>query len=378
MYPLKIRKYCANALLLAICVVSGCKVDDRYDLNNLDTESTILKGMEFPVGDLRRITLDQLFNLKENQYFSTDANGDYRIHVPFDTYSFDVDLPLDLDLLPESGKSFEFGDLPAFLDDENLEVEFSGLEVSLGIDSQLPVAATVSTGVDLLKSGSVTHHYAVNSLTIAPGKNSFVFNQSGTGSSQGVEYQELPDIEKLFSPVPDKLIVNDFQVDIPESGQTGTFPVSCTITADSPIAFSALSACTISIPVDNAEVNLDQIGLKKAVISMDAYNSVPLSFSLKATALDGNGGRLEGISAQTDVPIAAGTVDSPAHTPLKVTLTAEDLQKDLWIEFSHDDVFELYVNGTKGEKAAEASIVPFHTVIGNHYGEYFHHVKKGF
>ena len=28
-----------------------------------------------------------------------------------------------------------------------------------------------------------------------------------------------------------------------------------------------------------------------------------------------------------------------------VSLTAEDLQKDLWIQFSHDDVFELYING---------------------------------
>ena len=28
-----------------------------------------------------------------------------------------------------------------------------------------------------------------------------------------------------------------------------------------------------------------------------------------------------------------------------VNLTVEDLQKDLWIQFSHDDVFELYVNG---------------------------------
>ena len=326
MYLLKLRNHCANALLLAICVLSGCKVDDRYDLNNLDTESTVLKGMEFPIGDLRRITLDQLFDLKENQYFSTDAHGDYRIHVPFETFSFNVGLPLDKDLLPDSGKGFEFGELPAFLDDENLKVEFSGMEISLGIDSQLPVAATVSTGVDLLKSGSVTHHYAVNSLNIVPGKNTFVFNETGKGDVQNVDYQALPDIEKLFSPVPDKLIIHDFQVNIPESGQTGSFPVSCTITADSPIAFSALSACTITIPVDNAELNLDQIGLKKAVISMDAYNSVPLSFSLKATALDGNGGRLEGISAQTDVPIAAGTVDSPAHTPLKVTLMAEDLR----------------------------------------------------
>lgn len=326
MYPLKPRFQYVTALLLATCILSGCKVDNRYDLNNLDTESTVLKGMEFPIGDLRRITLDQLFDLKENQYFSADAKGDYWIHIPFDSFSFDVNLPLDKELLPDSGQGFEFGELPAFLNDENLKVEVSGVEISLGIDSQLPVAATVSTGVDLLKSGSVTHHYEVNSLHIVPGTNTFVFNQTGNGSVQGVEYQALPDIEKLFSPVPDKLIINDFQVDIPESGQTGSFPVSCTITADSPIAFSAFSACTISIPVDNAEVNINQIGLKKAVISMDAYNSVPLSFSLKATALDGNGGRLEGVSAQTDVPIAAGTVDSPTHTPLKVTLTAEDLR----------------------------------------------------
>ena len=30
-----------------------------------------------------------------------------------------------------------------------------------------------------------------------------------------------------------------------------------------------------------------------------------------------------------------------------VNLTAEDLKKDLWIQFSHDDVFELYINGTR-------------------------------
>ena len=83
MYPLKPRYSCVAALLLATCVISGCQVDNRYDLNNLDSESTVLKGMQFPIGDLRRITLDQLFDLKENQYFSTDAQGDYWIHIPF-------------------------------------------------------------------------------------------------------------------------------------------------------------------------------------------------------------------------------------------------------------------------------------------------------
>ena len=30
-----------------------------------------------------------------------------------------------------------------------------------------------------------------------------------------------------------------------------------------------------------------------------------------------------------------------------VNLTTEDLKKDLWIQFSHDDIFELYINGTR-------------------------------
>ena len=39
--------------------------------------------------------------------------------------------------------------------------------------------------------------------------------------------------------------------------------------------------------------------------------------------------------------------NSDIYVRRKVTLTADDLQKDLWIQFSHDDVFDLYINGTK-------------------------------
>ena len=39
--------------------------------------------------------------------------------------------------------------------------------------------------------------------------------------------------------------------------------------------------------------------------------------------------------------------NSDIYVRRTVTLTADDLKKDLWIQFSHDDVFELYVNGTQ-------------------------------
>lgn len=36
-----------------------------------------------------------------------------------------------------------------------------------------------------------------------------------------------------------------------------------------------------------------------------------------------------------------------------VSLTAADLEKDLWVKFSHDDVFELYINGTRVASTGE-------------------------
>ena len=40
-----------------------------------------------------------------------------------------------------------------------------------------------------------------------------------------------------------------------------------------------------------------------------------------------------------------------------ITLTEEDLQRDLWVQFSHDDVFELYLNGTRVVSTGETWIL---------------------
>lgn len=39
--------------------------------------------------------------------------------------------------------------------------------------------------------------------------------------------------------------------------------------------------------------------------------------------------------------------NSDIYVRRTVTLTADDLKQDLWLQFSHDDVFELFVNGTR-------------------------------
>ncbi len=39
--------------------------------------------------------------------------------------------------------------------------------------------------------------------------------------------------------------------------------------------------------------------------------------------------------------------NSDIYVRRTITLTSEDLEKDLWVKFSHDDVFELYINGVQ-------------------------------
>ena len=316
----------------AVCVMaSACKVDTSYDFTQLDTENTLFKGFTIPVGNVRRLTLDELFNIQESEYFVTVANGDYYIHVPFDAFDFDVPVPISSDLIPGSGTAYDFVGLPSFMDDQDnvVQVALSGVEVAITVDSSVPGTATIGTGVDLSRSGSVTRQYQVDNLQIPFGKTTFVFSEAGSGSRNDVVYKKLPQLDSFFSPVPDMLTINDFRVELPSNAPTGLYPVTCQVTVDSPVAFSADSRCDLTLPLENASVNMSKVGLKKAVLTMDVYNSVPLEFSLSAVALDADGNQIPGISARTDVPVAAGKTDSPVFTPLTITLTTEgDLRFD--------------------------------------------------
>lgn len=67
-----------------------------------------------------------------------------------------------------------------------------------------------------------------------------------------------------------------------------------------------------------------------------------------------NDGEWETQKAAWGTPNEYGNVSEPwtaensdIYIRRTVNLTADDLSKDLWVKFSHDDIFELYINGTK-------------------------------
>ena len=323
------RIYIAGLLTAATLIVAaGCKVDNRYDLEKLDTESTIGKGATISVGSVSPVYLRDFLKL-DGEYIITDENGDYRVRFDTDSFPFSVIAP------PAAGQdlSYEFeplqydmADLSEMFSDagQGLVAELPELEVGLHVDSGVPAVFSFDAVLETAKGGKALRQYSLDKLSVSYGKSDYILNLTGKGARNDVIYKQIRDIDKILNPIPDALKINDLtvfmdqeQLALLEPGKE--YDVTGYASVDTPLSFTAESRLDLSLPLD---AKLDKgIGIKKAVLKMDVTNSIPLAFSAEVRALDGNGDVIQDVSAKTDVPIAAGTIDAPAKTEVTVTLT---------------------------------------------------------
>ena len=311
-------------------ITSGCKVDDRYDLNNIDAEATVLKGATFPVGNLKPAYLRDFLKL-DGEYIVTDEDGDYHVRFNTDSFPFNVTSPhvsgqdLTYDFEPFT---YEMVDLSGMLSDsaQNLVAELSELEIALLVDSSVPAVFSFDATMETAKGSEILHRYVLDNLSVGYGKTDYVLNLTGTGARNDVIYKQIQDIDKILNPIPNALKINDLTVKINadqlallEPGKK--YEVSGKASVDTPLSFTADSRLDLSIPIEDAKMDLDVVGLKKAILKMDATSTIPLDFSASVQALDGTGNVIQDISAKTDVPIAGGSLATPAKTEVTVTLT---------------------------------------------------------
>ena len=323
------RIYIAGLLTAATLIVAaGCKVDKSYDLEKLDTESTFGKGTTIKIGSLNPLYLRDFLKL-DGEYIVTDENGDYRVRFDTDSFPFSVIAP------PAAGQdlSYEFeplqydmADLSEMFTDsgQGLVAELPELEVGLHVDSGVPAVFSFDAVLETAKDGKALRQYSLDGLPVTYGKTDYILNLTGNGSRNDVIYKQIRDIDKILSPIPDALKINDLTVSMDQKQLALLEPgkeydVSGYASVDTPLSFTADSRLGLSLPLD---AKLDKgIGIRKAVLKMDVTNSIPLAFSAEVKALDKTGNVIQDVSAKTDVPIAAGTIAAPAKTEVTVTLT---------------------------------------------------------
>lgn len=314
-----------GTLFVLCCAATSCKVDPLYDLSNLDTEITLLKGATFPVPSPPPISLADILNLDGFPYIVVDGNGDYLISFNLEPVEMSVMIPPEVSggRIPTGyePETYSFGGVPDFLssDGQHVEPDLSEMELRLSIDSGIPADFTVSSRLETFRNGSLQRSYLVENLQVPYGKSDYVLSEHPDGSLGSIG---VPELGKLLSPVPDEFRISaldvfatDDQLALVKAGDV--YDLTCNASVRSPISFSENSHFKVSAPLE-AELNLEQVGLKKAALHLDVENTIPLDFTVDLYALDAAGNRIDSIQF-----FDSGSVSVPggSSTPLCLNLT---------------------------------------------------------
>ena len=155
----------------ALCLCS-CIADPSYDLSQLDTEMTVLKGAEFRVPDTPVTTLNDIFDLEGIEYIACNENGDYEIRFGLDPVDMTLyvpvsdvtgEIPVDMDPV-----EYAFGSLPDFLSGKGQQVspDLSRMQVNLLVDSEIPADLAIGATIETLKDNAVQHRYDLQDLSV--------------------------------------------------------------------------------------------------------------------------------------------------------------------------------------------------------------------
>lgn len=86
------KKHLLQAVTAAFAVIvaaAGCNVDKDYTLDNIDGTVNVLPNLEFPVGNLAKVTIGDFIDLGDNDYITVSESGDYHFAVALDPISYD-------------------------------------------------------------------------------------------------------------------------------------------------------------------------------------------------------------------------------------------------------------------------------------------------
>ena len=269
----------------AIFVFSACQVDSDYNLEKLDTKVTILKNAEFPVPDMTPFKLGDYLDLDGYEYIVCDEKGDYQVSFALEPMTATVTLPDlgDQDRIQTNYKPVVYGfdAIPDFLysQDGQIAPDLSEMEVHVEMDSEIPAEFSIGSTIETLRSGAVQHKYVIDNLPIRQGKNDYWLMEEPTREN-GIA---VPGLGNLLSPFPDALKMSELTVystaDQRALVSPGTeYGLTLKASVSSPVCFKADNRFTLSFPID-AKLDLEQVGLKQAILYLDYENTIPLNFS---------------------------------------------------------------------------------------------------
>lgn len=237
------------------------------------------------------------------------------------------------------------GELPVFLSGDDVVLDLYNPVLKLNIDNHTPLKLNLNADIMSYKGADHRTAHVGNAnggeaIALTPsGMNRLYVSRTGEGVPTGFSSVVVPDFSSLISIVPDRIGVENIDVEAADEFVTLTSGGRYNVVYDFELAAALAFGKDVRIVYStdftgwNETFNPNDesfaLEIRDADVKFDFVNMIPMTISLDAAAIDVDGNVIPGIKVTLNGDIPAGSVEKPSTSALTLNLegSAEQMRK---------------------------------------------------
>lgn len=237
------------------------------------------------------------------------------------------------------------GELPDFLSGDDVVLDLYNPVLKLNIDNRTPLKLNLNADIMSYKGADHRTAHVGNAnggeaIALTPtGMNRLYISRTGEGVPTGFSSVVVPDFSSLISIVPDRIGVENIDVEAADEFVTLTSGGRYNVVYDFELAAALAFGKDVKIVYStdftgwNETFNPNDesfaLEIRDADVKFDFVNMIPMTISLDAAAIDVDGNVIPEIKVTLNGDIPAGSVEKPSTSALTLNLegSAEQMRK---------------------------------------------------
>ena len=219
-------------------------------------------------------------------------------------------------IIEPTGSTVNLENLPDFLEDDATELDITNPIFTFIAKNPLEAPIVLNGTMQVEKNGSIIEASTVilgrngidqQDIILEKGDNIIALSRLGTGGPEGSKNIKVSNINDLIKKIPDvvKVDLNPlveyatyYTVDL-----TTSYAMESNYDIDIPLNFGSNLKIVYDETIDNFDLDLEDVDIKKAILSINAVNTIPLAMEIKnenVSALDANGNVIKDIDVTVE------------------------------------------------------------------------------
>ena len=219
-------------------------------------------------------------------------------------------------IIEPTGSTVNLENLPDFLEDDATELAITNPIFTFIAKNPLEAPIVLNGTMQGEKNGSIIEGSTVilgrngidqQDIILEKGDNIIALSRLGTGGPEGSKNIKVSNINDLIKKIPDvvKVDLNPlveyatyYTVDL-----TTSYAMESNYDIDIPLNFGSNLKIVYDETIDNFDLDLEDVDIKKAILSINAVNTIPLAMEIKnenVSALDANGNVIKDIDVTVE------------------------------------------------------------------------------